>query len=174
MTLGQPHPEDNGIRCDVTRRRHPLCTGWSPAQGCYIDWDNPDYERPKTVTNAKAKVAELATRVAPVSRVADTEGFPAAEEGSERAADRWTDAQKELVDAAIRAVAKAHHGGGEFNSDDIWDELAGAVPVTKGLTSRLLMAQRRGLIGNTGKTEISQRGGHHDHGQRLTVWHSVE
>jgi hypothetical protein len=51
--------------------------------------------------------------------------------------------------------------------------LAGAVPVTKGLTSRLMVASRAGLIDKTGKIAISDRGGHHDHGQRLNVWYSL-
>jgi hypothetical protein len=90
--------------------------------------------------------------------------------GSERAAGRWTRAERDLVDAAIRAVATMLD---EFTADDVWSELAGRVPVTKGLTSRLLVAARAGVMVNSGRTTIARRGGEHDHAQRLTIWRST-
>lgn len=174
MSYQTPHPELAGVKCEISgNENHPECTGWSEAHGDYVDWPNPSHVPTKKITNGKARVQEMAARVIPAPRVVELEGFPAGEAGSQRAAGRWTDAQKVLVDNAIRAVAQDHRGGGEFTSDAIWDKLNGAVPVTKGLTSRLMVASRAGLIDKTGKTVISGRGGHHDHGQRLGVWYSL-
>lgn len=98
------------------------------------------------------------------------EARAAAQHGTEQAASRWTLHQRTLVDHAIAAVAARLD---RFTADDVWAELDGAVPVTKGLTARLLVAARAGLISNTGETTIAARGGAHDHAQRLTVWAST-
>lgn len=178
-TCGQPHPEHPTAACDMTvpTDRHSLCTAWIEELGEYRDWPNPSYDPPKRITKdeGKAKMAEMAARVQPATSVLGkpAEGFPAALEGSERASGRWTEEEKALVDAAIEQVARAHAGGGEFTAEAIWQVLDTRVPVTKGLTSRLAMADRRGLICSTGKTEIAKRGGKHDHAQRLTVWCSL-
>lgn len=168
----QPHPTEPEVRCTITADNHPECTGWSPSIGNYVDWPNPDHVPSRAIRGKPtSKLREMAGRVASAPRV--TDGFQAGLEGSQRAATRWTDMQKDLVDRAIRAVAVAHAGGAEFTADEVWDQLDGAVPVTKGLTARLIRAEHRHLILNTGKTEISHRGGHHDHGQRLAIWCSL-
>lgn len=173
MTRGIAHPERPEVACDNSAPNHAECSGWDQTVQNYVDWPNPDHIPPKAVRGAREKVREMATRVQPAPRTSPLEGFAAGVEGSERAATRWDDAQKQLVDKAILAVATRHRRGGEFTTDAIWDELNGAVPVTKGLTSRLMVATRRGLIDNTGKTVISERGGHSDHGQRLSIWYSL-
>lgn len=174
MTHGAQHPDDPGTHCEVKIPNHPECTGWSWRAGDYVDWANPDHEPTKKVRgDQKGVLKEMATRVEAAPTVGAPSGFQAGLEGSQRAATRWDEAQTALVDAAIRAVAEKHRGGMEFTSDAIWEQLDGAVPVTKGLTSRLRVAQRAGLMDSTGKTTISERGGHHDHGQRLTVWFSL-
>lgn len=118
------------------------------------------------------------------------------DEGTARAARRWTDEEVAAVDRAIRTVAAkcvakfreqrapAHvddvllHVGRsdpllEFTADNVWRELGPEFPVTKGLTGRLIAAKGDGVIRNTGTTRIADRGGDHDHGQRLTVWQAV-
>jgi hypothetical protein len=141
----------------------------------YVDWRNESYVPPvKTDPKAAAgKLKDMAARVAPAPRVDDDEppsGFAAGLAGSEQAARRWTEDEKKIVFAAIISVAMDKD---EFTTDDVWKELAGRVPVTKGMTAMLKLADRKDILGNTGKTVISQRGGQHDHGQRLTVWYSL-
>jgi hypothetical protein len=41
------------------------------------------------------------------------------------------------------------------------------------MTARLLVAQRNGVIKNTGEITFAERGGEHDHAQRLTIWQSL-
>jgi hypothetical protein len=171
---GNPHPQDL-TACEIKVPNHRTCTGWSLALEGYLDWPNPEYRVPEpklSKTAARAKLQALAAKV-PHAAPAPAEGFAAGVEGSERAARVWDDDQVALVDAAIRTVARKHALGGEFTTDAIWDELGGAVPVTKGLTARLMVARRDRVLDSTGKTEISTRGGHHDHGQRLTIWYSL-
>lgn len=94
-------------------------------------------------------------------------GFEAGMESSEAsAASAWSPADRALVDAAIRALAQ---NGTPFTSEDVWKAVP-AVPVTKGLSSRLNAAARAGVIVNTGELRTASRGGEHDHAQRLTVW----
>lgn len=83
---------------------------------------------------------------------------------------KWTDDERLAVDRAIAGVALRLE---EFTADDVWRQLDGAVPVTKGLAGRLTAAVNEGLIANTGRTTIAARGGAHDHAQRLTVWRSL-
>jgi hypothetical protein len=174
VTTGVAHPELPEVICEIRRRNHPECTGWDPELDDYRDWPNPDHEPPKSVQgDVKGKLAEMAGRAEAAPVTGELEGFAAGLEGSGRAASRWDDEQVALVDAAIKAVCEDHRGGGEFTTDAVWEKLDGAVPVTKGLTGRLKVAQHAGLMDSTGKTAISQRGGHHDHGQRLTVWYSL-
>lgn len=101
-------------------------------------------------------------------------------EGSLRAQARWTPEEVAAVDAAIATVAaraRAMHtdfnGLEDFTADDVWAELGPGFTVTKGLTGRLMAAKHAGLIVNTGRTIIANRGGEHDHGQRLTVWRAL-
>lgn len=97
---------------------------------------------------------------------AGASGFAAGLAGSEEAARAWTDAERAAV---VRAVETCARSGREFTSDDVWGLLPN-VPVTKGLASVLNGAARRGVIRNTGRTATADRGGKHDHGQRLSVW----
>jgi hypothetical protein len=83
---------------------------------------------------------------------------------------KWTLQQQDQVDAAIRKMARMMP---EFTADQVWYELGASFPVTKGMTARLLVAQRAGVIKNSGLTTFAERGGVHDHAQRLTVWQSV-
>jgi hypothetical protein len=90
---------------------------------------------------------------------------------SQSSADaRWTRPQQNEVDVAIRHVARAK---GFFTADDVWKHLGDQFPVTKGLAGRLNAAARRGIIRNTGEMAYAQRGGAHDHAQRLSVWAGI-
>jgi hypothetical protein len=90
---------------------------------------------------------------------------------SQSSADaRWTRPQQNEVDAAIRHLARAK---GFFTADDVWKHLGDQFPVTKGLAGRLNAAARRGIIRNTGEMAYAQRGGAHDHAQRLSVWAGI-
>ena len=80
---------------------------------------------------------------------------------------KWTGEQQRQVDNAIATVARRK---GLFTSDDIWQELGPTFPVTKGLAGRLNGAVKRQVIHNTGRVTQANRGGLHDHGQRLTIW----
>lgn len=84
-------------------------------------------------------------------------------------ASTWTITQRAEVLEAIRTVARTRT---EFTADDVWRELAGRVPVTKGLAAVLTRAAALGDIVNSGRTTVAARGGQHDHAQRLTVWQS--
>ena len=86
------------------------------------------------------------------------------------ASAKWTSAQQGQVDIAIRKMARMMP---EFTADEVWYELGATFPVTKGMTARLLVAQRQGVIKNSGTITFAERGGVHDHAQRLTVWQSV-
>lgn len=172
---GDLHPDFADIVCDVTVPAHPWHRGWSVAVDAYVDWKNESYVAPvkQDKTAVAGKLKEMAGRVEPAPHVDDDEppsGFAAGLAGSEQAARKWTAGEKATVFAAIVTVATRME---EFTADDIWEELAGQVPVTKGMTAMLKLADRRDVLGNTGKTVISNRGGKHDHGQRLTVWYSL-
>lgn len=171
MTFGVAHPERPRVTCDSTVNNHEICSGWDEDIQDYVDWSNALYEPPKRVssgTRLNEKLSEMAQRVEPAERVQD--GIQAGLEASKRAADTWTEDQRKQVFDAIVAVAKRKD---EFTTDEVWAELAGKVPVTKGMTAMLRVAVKRDVIGNTGKTAISERGGKHDHGQRLSVWYSL-
>jgi hypothetical protein len=77
---------------------------------------------------------------------------------------------KHRVDAAIVKMARMKP---RFTADEIWYELGASFPVTKGMTARLMVAERRGVIKNTGEITYAKRGGQHDHAQRLTIWQSL-
>ena len=83
---------------------------------------------------------------------------------------KWTPFQQRQVDDAIEACAKQL---GVFTADDVWARLGQHFPVTKGLAGRLNAAVRRRIIVNTGNVRHANRGGQHDHAQRLTVWASA-
>lgn len=94
-------------------------------------------------------------------------GFQLGISRSADSAKKWSAEQIELVDYTIVLVARRLD---EFTADDVWRQLPEGFPVTKGMAARLISAERKGRIFNTGRLERSQRGGEHDHGQRLTVW----
>jgi hypothetical protein len=174
MSCDQSHPDRPAIRCANAPGNHRLCTGYDPASDEFIDWDNPEYAPPKTQGRREANehMQTVAARIAPDTRVAPptVEGIAKGFAESERAAGRWDEDQKRLVMDAIRVVARSND---EFTTDAIWEQLAGTVPVTKGMTAMLRRASKEGILDSTGKTKISSRGGEHDHGQRLTVWYSL-
>ena len=171
----QPHPDYPSLLCEQQGENHRLCTGYHAEGDEFLDWENPSYQPPKNRTRkgAQAHLEAVATRVAPDTRVGTappSSGFAKGVQESTRAAGKWTEQEKVRVMDAIIAVAKRTD---EFTSDAIWEELGASVPVTKGLTAMLMLADRRGILMSTGKTEKSTRGGEHDHGQRLTVWCSL-
>lgn len=171
MTLGATHPERPQVTCDSTVKNHEVCSGWDEDIQNYVDWTNELYEPPKKVSpgaRLHEKISEMAQRVEPAERVQD--GIQAGMEASQRAADTWTEEQRKQVFDAIVAVAQRED---EFTTDAVWAELDGAVPITKGMTAMLRLAVKRNVIDNTGKTTISERGGKHDHGQRLSIWYSL-
>jgi hypothetical protein len=83
---------------------------------------------------------------------------------------KWTPFQQRQVDEAIAWCARTL---GLFTADDVWKRLGQHFPVTKGLAGRLNAAVKRHIIVNTGATRHADRGGEHDHAQRLTVWRSI-
>ena len=83
---------------------------------------------------------------------------------------KWSPYQQARVDWAIVTCAREL---GVFTADDVWARLGQHFPVTKGLAGRLNAAVRRRIIVNTGNVRHANRGGQHDHAQRLTVWASV-
>lgn len=105
------------------------------------------------------------------------------DEGIARAAAKWTDAEAARVDEAIATVARRvariadSPSGPEratLTTADVWAELAGAVPVTKGIAGRMLAAKAAGLIANTGRTATAPPDAPGpNHGQRLTVWRAL-
>jgi hypothetical protein len=94
-------------------------------------------------------------------------GFALGMEKSANAATKWTAEQMLQVDTAIIVASRRFD---DFTSEEVWLALPAGFPVTKGMAARLNRAARRGLIVSTGETRRAQRGGRHDHGQRLTVW----
>jgi len=82
----------------------------------------------------------------------------------------WSLEQQTQVDAAIVKMARMKP---RFTADEVWYELGVSFPVTKGMTARLMVAERRGIIKNTGEITYAKRGGQHDHAQRLTIWQSL-
>jgi hypothetical protein len=179
MSCGQHHPSSPQVICENPSENHKLCTGYSSVDDEFLDWENPEYKVPQTRSRkgAQQHLEDVATRVASDYRVAsspplnpDSEGIAMGFSESERTANRWSEDQKQLVLNAIIAVAKENE---EFTTDLVWQYLNGAVPVTKGMTAMLRSASRKGILDSTGKTEVSSRGGEHDHGQRLTIWYSL-
>jgi hypothetical protein len=83
---------------------------------------------------------------------------------------KWTPAQQLQVDNAIVKMARMQP---RFTADQVWYELGETFPVTKGMTARLMVAERRGVIKNSGEITWAERGGKHDHAQRLTIWQSL-
>ena len=83
---------------------------------------------------------------------------------------KWTPEQQAQVDAAIVKMARMKP---RFTADEVWYELGASFPVTKGMTARLMVAERRGVIKITGEITCAKRGGQHDHAQRLTIWQSL-
>jgi hypothetical protein len=83
---------------------------------------------------------------------------------------KWSPEQQTRVDAAIVKMARMKP---RFTADEVWYELGASFPVTKGMTARLMVAERRGVIKNTGEITWAERGGKHDHAQRLTIWQSL-
>jgi hypothetical protein len=165
---------DTEVVCSNRQTNHRYCLAWCDAEFGIVETPNPDYVAPKVVTGgegaAQSALEGMRGRVAPDPT---SDGFPAGLEASEASAATWTDQQKAQVRTAIRIVCERHAGGGEFTTDDIWAQLAGKVPVTKGMTAMLNRANKDGWLDNTGKTRIAERGGKHDHGQRLTIWYSL-
>ena len=167
---GNHNPGNSAIRCDNSPGNHRLCTGLDEQSGDFVDWSNPDYREPPPKLDkdeVAGKMRDVRSRVQPAKRAG---GLAAGVEGSEKAAGTWTEKQKVQVMEAIKRVAREHD---EFTTDQVWAELDGSVPVTKGMTAMLMLASRRGILDSTGKTTISERGGNHDHGQRLTIWYSL-
>lgn len=123
---------------------------------------------------------DLDTAAAPITFVSPSTAIERGEEGTARAARRWTPEESARVDEAIRTVARdatnlggrtANLGVGEFTTAEVWAELGEGFPVTKGIAAKMTAAKRDGVIENTGRTTYNDHPRHdHAHGQRLTVW----
>ena len=83
---------------------------------------------------------------------------------------KWSIDEQTQVDTAIIKMARMKPS---FTADEIWYELGPTFTVSKGMTARLMVAQRRGVIKNSGQITYANRGGVHDHAQRLTIWQSL-
>jgi hypothetical protein len=95
------------------------------------------------------------------------------EEGTARAARRWTPEEAARVERAIEDVARRTEG--TFTTADVWAELGEGFPVTKGIASKMTAAARAGIIVNTGKTVFLDHPRHaHAHGQRLALWRRAD
>lgn len=130
-------------------------------------YEHPD--RPAPANRVRAWRALAGRAVVP--GLEDTTPAERGEEGSARAAARWTDEEAAQVDAAIRAVATALL---EFTTADVWAELGPGFPITKGIAAKMLAAARAGLIVNTGRTTYNDSPDRaHAHGQRLAVWRAL-
>lgn len=170
----------DGLVCSRPLNNHPSCTGFDDEIDDFRDWDNPAYvdPRPADPETAKAVKAKAMAGVAPDVRVG---GFQAGLEASEAASEaKWSDEDRALVYQVIVSICQerafrpdGEPGHDEFSSDLIWERLAGRVRWSKALTSVLMKASRAGWCDTTGKTVISQRGGEHDRGQRLSLWYSL-
>lgn len=94
------------------------------------------------------------------------------EEGTTRAARRWTPEESARVERAIEDVAARTEG--TFTTADVWAELGEDFPVTKGIAAKMTAAARAGIIVNTGRTTYNDHPRHdHAHGQRLTLWRAA-
>jgi hypothetical protein len=90
---------------------------------------------------------------------------------SQSSADaRWTRIEQNQVDAAIAHVAKTK---GIFTADDVWQHLGATSLSPKVWLDGLTQHLRRGIIRNTGELAYANRGGAHDHAQRLSVWAGI-
>lgn len=141
-------------------------------------YENPT--RPAPANRVRAWRALAGRAVIP--GLEDTTAAQRGEDGSARAAARWTDEEAAQVEAAIRTVAarRALDLGSleevalEFTTADVWRELGPAFPVTKGIAAKMLAAARAGLIVNTGRTTYNDSPDRaHAHGQRLAVWRAL-
>lgn len=131
----------------------------------WVDWPNEAYVEPATMSPAEARsrIQEMAARVAPADRVKEL-----VSDSQERPADGWDDEQRRLVFDCIVAVATRHD---EFMMDDVWDELAGRVPVVQSAMQKAFaLASRRDVLGHTGKQGASSR---RAGGQMWEVWFSL-
>lgn len=173
MACTTTSPDDPQAHCTKGEDNHLRCVGWSSAAGEMASWPNPRYVEPKTVprTQAASRLAEMAARVAPATTVEDQ--VTAARAGSERAARRWTEAERALVYATICEVAAEKK---RFTSDDVWRAVGEDAPMTMGLTALLRRAQKNGHIRPTSEHAYSQRPDRndHDYGRHLRVWESTE
>lgn len=161
---------DGGVICERPERSHPRCTGFDPALDDFRNWVNPNYEPPKNTgrEDAKATIRRAAAATAP-----DVRGDGSAP-SSGPLTGRWSDEERALVRQALWTVCERHAGGGEFTSEEVWDELAGRVRMTHGLASIIKQAERDKWLGNTGKKGRSQRRRKdHDDGRELVLWYSL-
>lgn len=149
-------------RCSKSTPNHASCTGWSARAEEFVDWPNPEYTAPKTVTSGspKTSLTAMANRI-------NGAGKDEADEGK----SSWTNAQRMLVQSAITQVAEARD---EFTTDDVWAVLGKSVPKTPGMAAMLAKASRQGFIEATERYADSRRSDRADHdaGRRLRVWRS--
>lgn len=141
-----------------------------------IDGVTYETDGPPTVVHHGDGLVEITQRVhAPVEHITIHFSSPSTaiergEEGTARAARRWSAEEAAQVERAIEDVAR-RTGGADFTTADVWDELGDGFPVTKGIASKMTAAARAGLIVNTGRHTFNDHPHHdHAHGQRLTVW----
>lgn len=173
MSVGEPHPQHPGLRCEHGAPNHPICTGYQPGVG-YRDWPNPLYEAPRAsaqpASRRRGRLDELAGRVRAAQRPA---AGPDADTGTSvglaaagAAADTWSPAERALVLTAVTDLAARR---AEFTADDVWAVLGDSVPRRNALGAVLSGLARQGRIARTDrKVDVTRAGLHY----QLTVWRS--
>jgi len=151
----------------VTRRMIELNDGrWVPL---ITDAEQLSHEERLALLRVNDYLGPLTLAVEPEPKRSSSSAFARGMRGSELAARKWSELERQVVDDAIERAARELE---TFTADDVWKRAVG-VPVTKGLAGRLNAARNRGVIEATGEVVFAERGGDHDHRQRLAVWRRV-
>lgn len=133
---------------------------------------------PAVIVQRDDGIIEITQRVHPpteviaVDFVSPSTAVERGQEGTARAARRWTPEESARVERAIADVAA--RTADTFTTADVWAELGEGFPVTKGIAAKMGAAVRAGIIVNTGRTKFHDHPRHaHAHGQRLALWRAT-